>query len=69
MYSGYSFVSLSKSKREKVDIDKNYDRILINHDDLCGGYTWRYDIPGNELADILEAGLVELEGEVVEPNE
>ena len=30
---------------------------------------WRQDIPGNELADILEAGLVELEGEVVEPNE
>ena len=54
-------------ERCKVRIDNDYEYILRTHDDHQGTREWRQDIPGNELADILEAGLGELEGEVVEP--
>ena len=62
-YSEYYFVSLNEPDGQSVDIDEEYDRILQKRDGHVPVCTWRQDIPGNELADILEAGLVELEGE------
>ena len=62
-YSEYSFVSVIEVGRCTVRIDNDYEYILRERDDLHGSRKWRQDIPGNELADILEAGLVELEGE------
>ena len=61
--SGYSLVVLNDPDWQEVEIDNNYETLLRKHDDLCGSCHWRQDIPGNELADILEAGLVESEGD------
>ena len=58
---------LHEADLHPVDIDLRYHSILHSHDAIDNGYHWRQDIAGSELADILEAGLVELEGEVVEP--
>ena len=63
----YSFVVLYETDPNTVEIDPRYLEILLGHDTSDDGSMWRSDIPGGELADILEAGLVELEGEVVEP--
>lgn len=63
----YSFVVLNESDMHTVEIDPRYHVILHGDDTSDDGSLWRQDIPGGELADILEAGLAELEGEVVEP--
>ena len=65
--SGYDLVLLGEPDGQEVAIDEKYDHILQRRDGHVPSYLWRQDIPGGELADILEAGLVELEGEVVEP--
>ena len=65
--SGYLFVLLCDG--QEVAIDEKYDHILQRRDGHVPSYLWRQDIPGSALADMLEAGLVELEGEVVEPDE
>ena len=59
--SGYAAVLLDDG--QEVAIDERYMNILWKHDKNSISYHWRHNIPGNELADILEAGLVELEGE------
>ena len=60
--SGYTSVELGDDL-DDIPIDDDYWILLKNSDMHHGGLEWRSDIPGNELADILEAGLVELEGE------
>lgn len=65
VYSSYLSVVINDGR--EVPIDEGYDRILRRRDGQPPRFHWRSDIPGKELADILEAGLVELEGEVVEP--
>ena len=65
-YSEYDLVHLDCG--QTIPIDPEYARILnVGFDAMWEETLWRTNIPGNELADILEAGLVELEGDVVEP--
>ena len=60
--SGYDFVQLLCG--QVIPIEPEYIWIMNAKDEKLGQYVmWRQDIPGNELADILAAGLVELEGE------
>ena len=65
--SGYGIVELNDYDYENIPIDGGYWSLLDAGDSNVNGEEWRRDILGRELADILDAGLVELEGEVVEP--
>ena len=61
--SGYDIVELNDDDDEHIPIDGGYWEILHAVDSGADIAGWRKNITGNELADILEAGLVELEGE------